>query len=141
MRLMLALPTPRGALTEALLDELRGDPGRLPRLPIPEPADPLADEDFQLALTLCYELHYRRRPGVDERWEWDNGLLALRAELERPFEAALRERVTIPPATAPVDEALRGVAAADDSPSLSQHLMREGTLEQYLEFAVHRSIY
>ena len=91
MRLMLALPTPRGALTEALLDELRGDPGRLPRLPIPEPGDPLADEDFQLALTLCYELHYRGLPGVDERWEWDNGLLALRAELERPFEAALRE--------------------------------------------------
>lgn len=138
---MLALPTPRGPLTEALLETLHGDPGMMSRLPIPEPADPLADDDFQLALTVCYELHYRGFPGVDERWEWEPDLIALRVALERRFEAALRERVPIPDVRGPIDEALRAIAAADDAPSLSKHLMQAGTLEQYLEFAVHRSIY
>ena len=44
----------------------------------PTAPDPLADEDLQLALYCCYELHYRGLPGVDERWEWSPSLLALR---------------------------------------------------------------
>ena len=46
-------------------------------------------EDLQLALYCCYELHYRGFDGVDERWEWEPSLLALRAELERRFEREL----------------------------------------------------
>src|SRR5437870_5291531 len=114
---MLALPTPRGPRTEPLLEALRGKPGMLPRLPIPEPADPLADDDFQLALTLCYELHYRGLPGVDERWEWNPDLIALRVAFERQFEAALRERVPAPDVPGPVDETLRAIAATGDGPS------------------------
>ena len=53
------------------------------------PADPLADEDLQLALYLCYELHYRGLDGVAEEWEWEPSLLALRARLEARFEAGL----------------------------------------------------
>jgi hypothetical protein len=139
---MLQLPHPRGPLSAALLDELRGPPGAL-RLPLPEPDDPLADGDFQLALTLCYELHYRGLPGIDERWEWHPGLLAARAELELRFERALRAEVSVPEllAAGPIDVALRTLAAADSGPSLSLYLQREGTLAQFCEFAVHRSIY
>ena len=48
-------------------------------------ADPLADDDLQLALYLCLELHYRSFPGVADDWEWDPSLLAIRQSLERPF--------------------------------------------------------
>jgi hypothetical protein len=40
-----------------------------------------------------------------------------------------------------IDVALRAIAEADDGPSLSRHLERAGTLDQFLEFAVHRSAY
>ena len=134
---MMALPSPRGPVSELLLDVL------------PQPVAPIAaapaagdDEDLQLALYLCYELHYRGLPGVDERWEWDPSLLALRGELERRFEDAVRRDVPVPEARgADMDLALRAVEDADTAPSLSRHLEREGTLEQYREFLVHRSAY
>jgi hypothetical protein len=139
---MLHPPQPRGPASAALLDQLRDRPGAL-RLTIPRPGDPLADEDFQLALTLCYELHYRGIPGVDERWEWEPHLLEVRRELEDVFERALRAQVGVPDVARAdhVDVALRALAAADDGPSLSRHLKRDGTLAQFREFAIHRSIY
>ncbi len=72
---MPSLPVPRGPLSHALLDALVHDPHdlRLPAEPIP--SDPLADEDLQLALYLCYELHYRGLPGVSDGWEWEPALL------------------------------------------------------------------
>ena len=134
---MIALPEPRGAVSEFLLEALDA--------PVPRPAraTPAADgeEDLQLALYLCYELHYRGLPGVDERWEWEPSLLALRGELERRFEADLRRQVPVPPGGRAMDLALRAIEAADDTPSLSKHLERDGTLEQFLEFVVHRSAY
>jgi hypothetical protein len=133
---VIVLPEPRGAVTGLLLDALSGPVGPLPAAP--EPSD---DEDLQLALYLCYELHYRGLPGVDERWEWEPALLALRAGLERRFEAALRRDVPVPEPTGAMDLALRAVQAADEAPSLSRHLERRGTLEQYVEFVAHRSAY
>jgi hypothetical protein len=65
-----ALPTARGSTTDALLAALSRPPHQLAPVPLPGGADPLADEDLQLALYLCYELHYRGLPEVDERWEW-----------------------------------------------------------------------
>jgi hypothetical protein len=134
----------RGPLSQALVDALRQAPGTLPAMPAPAVADALSDDDLQLALYLCYELHYRGLPGVDDRWEWDPGLLAFRAALETVFEAALFAAVG-PPAdgvdATEMDLALRAIAEADDSPSLSRHLEREGTLEQFHEFLVHRSAY
>jgi hypothetical protein len=123
-------------VTALLLDAFARPVGPLPAAP--EPGD---DEDLQLALYLCYELHYRGLPGVDERWEWEPSLLALRADLERRFEAALRREVPIPAGGGAMDLALREIEAADDAPSLSKHLERHGTLEQYREFAVQRSAY
>jgi hypothetical protein len=131
-----ALPEPRGALTELLLDALTGP---VTRLPAPPPDD--GDEDRQLALYLCYELHYRGLPGVDERWEWEPTLLALRAELETRFEAELRRDVPAPAPGEAIDLDLRAIEAADEAPSLSRHLERHGTLDEYLEFVIHRSAY
>jgi hypothetical protein len=107
--------------------------------------DPLADDDLHLALYCCYELHYRGFEEVDERWEWDPALLALRARLEGMFEGALSEALadwTPPRADATtMDLALRAIIDADAAPSLSGHLERRGTVEQFREFLVHRSAY
>ena len=50
----------------------------------------LRDEDLQLALYCSYELHYRGLPDVDDAWEWEPSLLALRRSLEERFEDARR---------------------------------------------------
>ena len=141
---MPTLPEPRGETSAHLLGELRAPVHRLPAGPAVRPDDPLADEDLQLALYCCYELHYRGFDGVDERWEWEPSLLAQRAELERVFESAVRTATPEQPAAlAPEesDSALRAIVDADDSPSLSQHLVRHGTLDELLEFLIHRSAY
>jgi hypothetical protein len=141
---MLALPSPRGDTTAALFAALLEPPHHLAPIPLPAGADPLADEDLQLALYVCYELHYRGAPGVDERWEWSPSLLVLRQALELRFEAALRELVGPvgpPPAPEEMDVALRAIEAADTAPSLSRHIEREATLDQVLELLVHRSAY
>ncbi|MEH1100898.1 iron-containing redox enzyme family protein [Micromonospora sp. CPCC 205561] len=139
------LPQPRGPVSAALLDALRRAPHDLParlgaRL---GPADPVTDEDLQLTLFCCYELHYRGWRSVDEEWEWQPSLLALRARAERRFEAALRELVGPLPVALPggVPAALADVVAADDGPSLAGHLQRRATLAQFREFVTHRSIY
>src|SRR4051794_35699378 len=84
-----ALPAARGPLSAAVLDMLSERP---PDVPDFADTDPFGD-DLQLALHLCYELHYQGLPGVDEKWEWHPGLLALRAGLEARFEAAMRAEV------------------------------------------------
>jgi hypothetical protein len=141
---VLRLPAPRGNVSELLLSELTGDVRRLEPPALAGCADPLRDEDLQLSLYLCYELHYRGLPGVDERWEWEPSLLAARRDLEVEFERGLREAVAAPDVAPPpesMDVALRAVAESDEGPSLSGHLEREGTAEQFLEFVVHRSAY
>jgi pyrroloquinoline quinone (PQQ) biosynthesis protein C len=145
MHAALTLPSPRGETTATLLNALRNPPHQLPPVPLPRHPDPLADEDLQLALYLCYELHYRGLPGVDERWEWSPSLLALRQALETPFEQALKEAAGPdtgpPPAPEEFDVALRAIEAADAGPSLSQYVEREATREQVEEFVIHRSAY
>jgi hypothetical protein len=140
-----ALPTPRGPVSERLLAALVGPPHDLgSAAPEEAAAEPLADDDLQLALYTCYELHYRGFEGVDDAWEWQPSLLALRGVLEASFERALRELVgPVAEFTAPEDSdlALREILDADDGPSLSLFLAREGTREQMLEFMVLRSAY
>ena len=136
---MLNLPVPRGPLTELLLERLTGPPSAL--LAAPEPA---TDEDLHLALYLCYELHYRGLPGVDDGWEWQPSLLEVRRRLEQQFEDELlaavpRDAEDVAPEE--MDLALRAIDEADDGPSLSRYLERHGTLEQYREFLAHRSAY
>jgi hypothetical protein len=138
------LPEPVGPLTTALFAALREDPaGGLGETPAPSGVDPLADLDLQLALYVAYELHYAGFEGVDERWEWSPSLLAFRAELEQPFEAAV---AAVTPASEPgelesVGESLQRIVADDDGPPLSRYLEVRGRREQMLEHVVHRSAY
>jgi len=101
-------------------------------------ADPYGD-DLQLALYVCYELHYRGFACVSEDDEWDPDLLALRRRLERAFEAALRADV------AGGDDVAAEVAALlvepVDGEGTSHHLRREGERWQLREYLVHRSTY
>jgi hypothetical protein len=141
---MLRLPPPRGPLSASVLERLTTPPTRT--IPLPsadEVADPLGDDDLHLALYLCYELSYRGLPGVDDDWEWEPALVALRRQLERTFESALRETVSSMPAPPAheVDLALRELIDGDEAPSLSRYLERRGRLGHVLEFMVHRSAY
>lgn len=141
---MKALPSPRGAISEMLLAELVRAPHALAPLSAVPDGNVLADEDVQLALYLCYELHYRGMPVVDERWEWNPSLLALRTALEEAFEQALIDAVPFEQEAVPpedIDLALRAIAEQDDGPSLSAYVRSSATIEQVREFVIHRSAY
>ncbi|MER7006432.1 iron-containing redox enzyme family protein [Dactylosporangium sp. NPDC000555] len=140
------LPHPRGPLSTALLHALAGAPRELPGSPAAAgtaAGDPLADEDLQLTLHVCYELHYQGFEDVDEGWEWHPSLLALRQAAERHFEAALRRLVPLPASVHPgeVPRVLTALVEADDGPQLSKYLAARATIEQFREFVMHRSIY
>src|ERR1044072_7029939 len=55
-----------------------------------EVEDPVSSDDLQLALYLCFQLHYRSFPGVDDAYEWNPTVLAARALRERAVPAAVR---------------------------------------------------
>jgi hypothetical protein len=134
---------PRGEISALLLDSFTRSPAPIRAIPTADVADPLGDEDLHLSLYLCYELHYRGLTGVDDRWEWDPSLLALRAQLEGRFERALCDTLGVPrePERPEIDLALRAIADDDQAPSLSRYVEHRATLEQLLEFLVHRSPY
>jgi hypothetical protein len=134
------LPLARGTLSEFLIESLRDPPGTLAR----EPASTggALGEDLQLSLYVLYELHYRGFREVDEAWEWQASLLALRASLEADFEACLREELPRPEADpARVGETIMRLADEDDGPQLSTYMERKASLEQFREFLIHRSAY
>uniref|UniRef100_UPI0035CCA21E iron-containing redox enzyme family protein n=1 Tax=uncultured Jatrophihabitans sp. TaxID=1610747 RepID=UPI0035CCA21E len=137
------LPETRGPLTEALTTSLRtDDPAALPSLDdvAPRP-DPLGDDDLQLALWICYELHYRGFDDVAGEWEWQPQLIALRNALEDQVMAALRRAVAPARSDAPVADRLRDIVDGDDGRSLARHMQLHAEREQFLEFAMHRSVY
>jgi hypothetical protein len=138
-----ALPQPRGPLSEWLLDRLRR-PVHALGVPPGAAGDPILGEDPALALYLCYELHYLGLPDVEEAWEWEPTLLSIRRDLESAFEAALIDHVGHPPlgwSSDEVVEELRTLASADGGPTLSKAVERAGNLEQVRELAAHRSAY
>lgn len=136
------LPAPRGPITTLLFDHLPAGPHDLPPAPPAGDGDPFRDEDLQLALFVCYEIHYRGFDGVDQGWEWHPPLIAFRTRLEDRFERRLGELVPPRAAVTDVPDALaRLVDAAGDGPPLAKFLQREATLGQFREFIQHRSIY
>lgn len=98
--------------------------------------------DLQLALYMCYELHYRGFASVDPGWEWNPALLALRAELERVFLAGVFRDVgpIDPEHTAAAEMEALTIEPADGT-GPSYHLRDTGTWEQMREYFVHRSLY
>jgi hypothetical protein len=150
-----ALPPARGPWTESLYALLAaggggagygdGDAaaavGPVPPVAPGAPAHPLADDDLQLALYLCYELHYAGLEGADDRLEWSPAVIAFRAALEAELEAAVQTLVAPAPPPDSVGEELQRLVAEDAGPSLSRYVETQATLEQLLEHVVHRSAY
>jgi hypothetical protein len=136
------LPPPVGPVTAQLVRCLTQLPETMPESLAASRLAPLTDDDLQLALWICYELHYQGFVGVSGGWEWDPDLLRLRARLEAAFERQLTAMVEAPVADGrPIAEQLADLVASDDGPPLSRHLECEASLEQFREFVTHRSVY
>jgi len=131
------LPAHRGDLSAGVVRAYRGS-GKLPDPAVVDRADPYG-EDLQLALYLCYELHYRGFEDVDDGWEWDPGLLRLRAALEQRFLAALRADA---PRADDLETALAGMLVDPvDGYGVSYFLKDHGELWHLREYAAQRSLY
>ncbi|MGA5036745.1 iron-containing redox enzyme family protein [Streptomyces capoamus] len=131
------LPPSRGPLSAAVTSYLRGT-GPLPRPADAAAADPY-DDDLQLALYLCYELHYRGFAGVPPEAEWDPELLRVRAALEQRFGSALRADT---PVHDSLDEALAALLVEPvEGTGVSHFLSAEGELWHLREYAAVRSLY
>ncbi|MFD5574430.1 iron-containing redox enzyme family protein [Streptomyces cadmiisoli] len=136
LRLGPSLPRARGPLSDGVIKRLVTG-AKLPPAAT-KGADPYGD-DLQLALDVCYELHYRGFAGVDPALEWDPDLLRTRRALESVFLTALREDAT---RHLIVDEALAGLLVEPVNGSGVTHFLRdEGDLWQIREYAALRSIY
>src|SRR6201996_2673423 len=98
--------------------------------------------DLQLALYLCYELHYRGFAGVDPNWEWNPGLLHLREQLERVFLDGVRRDVgTIEPGRT-ADAEMSDLSIETVGGTGPSYWLRDiGTWQQMREYFVHRSLY
>jgi hypothetical protein len=157
-------PEPRGPISAGLLTLLTGRPGTdleaqdalhgLVTEAVLLAADIIDDDDIQLALFCLYELHYGGLDGVDDAWEWEPGLIALRRLVEEPFEKALRSEASLAadplPAPLPQEEhpdsdavadMLFGLAAQDGGPSVSRYVAKNASVDQLQEFLIHKSIY
>ncbi|MGW0867206.1 iron-containing redox enzyme family protein [Streptomyces sp. NPDC002611] len=131
------LPTPRGPLSRGVEAYLRGG-GRLPRREEVDRAEVYGD-DLQLALYLCYELHYRGFAGVTPELEWDPDLLRTRAALEHRFLSALRTDARVHDS---LDEALEDLLVEPvHGTGVTHFLCDEGELWQVREYAALRSLY
>jgi hypothetical protein len=135
------LPSPRGPISRFVIEALSHPAHEIGALHLNEADDPLTGDDVPLALYVMYELHYRSWDGVDDDWEWDPSLLRLRAGLEARMRRALLLAVPAPPPEDDVAAQITRMVEADDGPSLSRYLARQGTLDQFREFVQHRSAY
>ncbi|WP_369275194.1 iron-containing redox enzyme family protein [Streptomyces sp. R11] len=131
------LPSARGPVSAAVQEYLRGagpPPGHLDVA-----RTDVYGDDLQLALYLCYELHYRGFAGVPEDHEWDPELLRVRAALEHRFLTALRADA---PAHDSVEDALADLLVEPvDGTGVSHYLRAEGELWHVREYAAQRSLY
>lgn len=133
------LPPARGPVSDCLFEALRRRPHHLGRVP---ECRTTTEDDRQLSLYCCYELHYTGFDGVDDRWEWEPSLLRVRAALERDVEDEMRAAVG-PIQTHPeaVVDQLWQLGKGGDGPSLSKWMSQCGTVWHLRELAIHRSAY
>lgn len=138
------LPEPRGPISLSVIELLNE---RAPLRYLTKVETSLADADpagidLQLALYLCYELHYRGFAGVDAGWEWNPGLLYLRSRLEDLFLDDVRRGVgNIEPETSALDELDALCVEPVGGTGPSYYLRDNGTWEQMREYFAHRSLY
>ncbi|MRH90694.1 iron-containing redox enzyme family protein [Nocardia sp. SYP-A9097] len=138
-----SLPSARGELSSAVVDLLRGEAASTRRTVgeavwIADAAQPYG-EDLQLALHICYELHYQGFESVDPEWEWDRELLHLRANLEHRFLSALQRDVA--GGSDLEDELARLLVEPAQGTGIGSYLAKKGEWWQLREYFVHRSIY
>ncbi|MFC0223278.1 iron-containing redox enzyme family protein, partial [Nocardioides zeicaulis] len=136
------LPKPRGAMSEWVVARLStnsdADTG-----PMPAAADSVDDE--AIALWTLHELSYHGFEDADPVAEWAPGPLVVRQQLEASLERRLRERwlaadhVVDPEHDVPT--ALEALVAADDGPSLADHVRRHADRDEVLELLRQRSVY
>jgi Iron-containing redox enzyme len=139
-----ALPEAVGPLSGAVLDVLSQRPLRrhLARIEAPVGDSDPYGLDLQLALYVCYELHYRGFAGIDPRWEWNPSLLHLRGLLEESFLSVVQRdvgEIAADKRAADVMEALSVEPVDGEGPSY--YLRDAGTWQQMREYFVHRSLY
>ncbi len=135
------IPPARGPLSAQTLRILSGASSPIGQPPVDVPAEPLADDDLQLALYLSYEMHYRGLQGIEDEREWHPAHLAWRSVLESVVVDALVG--TIGRKVVAPDEVvgrLRGLDAASTMP-LARYIERHATETQLRELVVHRSAY
>ncbi|AUI58165.1 iron-containing redox enzyme family protein [Amycolatopsis sp. BJA-103] len=132
------LPEIRGPLSAAVVNTLAG--GRRDDFDHDAVigADPFG-EDLQLALHVCYELHYQGFDGVDDGWEWDPRLLGFRSGLEHAFLDGIRAAV-------PGGDDVQGLldemlVEPVDGEGVSHFLRDKGEWWHVEEYFAHRSIY
>jgi hypothetical protein len=97
---------------------------------------------------MLYELAYRGWDGVDDRWEWHPDLIRLRGLAEDRLETALQALAAPYRDAAPAEITASGTAQQlvamteeDLGPSLSKYLRGRATMDEFREFAAHRSVY
>jgi hypothetical protein len=139
-----ALPAASGPLSTAVYRALTGAPSHDPLARIGtsvSDSDPYG-LDLQLALCMCYELHYRGFADVDPTWEWNPALLHLRAELEHAFLAGVRRDVgpIDPNHTSSTEMEALAIEPADGV-GPSYYLRDAGTWQQMREYFAQRSLY
>ncbi|MEV8376103.1 iron-containing redox enzyme family protein [Kribbella sp. NPDC056861] len=134
------LPPSRGPLTQWLFGHLTGRSAGSPP-PVVTSGEPWADDDLQLALWCCYELHYRGFDGIDDAAEWDLEVLAFRAELEKPWVEWLTGEFHPTVADGKPSQLLKELIDSDDGPSLAAYLQRHADTAEFREFILNRSVY
>ena len=150
------LPQARGPISRVLFDYMHDGPNAKSSLVVRmcRASDALDDVDLQIALWALYELHFSSFDDIDERWEWDPTLLAVRSKLEDAFDHALhdaiRDELKKQSARVQANASTRGgdlasrffeLVGAFEGPALAQRVQRDASAEQIREFLLSRSIY
>ena len=150
------LPQSRGIISSSLFDYMHAGPESESSLivRICEPSNALDDADLQISLWSLYELHYQSFDDIDERWEWDPALLAVRSKLEEVFELALHDVVlddvarqsssvqaNSRPGEGDLATQLFELTHEFEGPELAKRIHIDASAKQIREFLVHRSIY
>lgn len=137
------LPTARGPFSTAVLSALTDG---TPAPAAPTSKDVLFDDDVQIALATIHELRFHGVQGIADGAELRPDIHALRLELDEQLLATVRELVTVPEITDASEvsgyikeRCLPQKTSVEES--LGRRLSAQGTLAEFREYFVHRSLY